>query len=88
MRPFALATPPPPHMRRQRAGNIVNISSIGGLIAIPFQALYSASKFALESMTASLRMEVRPFGIRVVLIEPGDTKTPITEHRRYYGIRM
>jgi len=75
-------------MRRQRAGNIVNISSIGGLIAIPFQALYSASKFALEGMTASLRMEVRPFGIRVVLIEPGDTKTPITEHRRYYGIRM
>jgi NAD(P)-dependent dehydrogenase (short-subunit alcohol dehydrogenase family) len=70
-----------PIMRSRRDGYIVNISSIGGLIAIPYQPLYSASKFAMEGMMESLRLEVRRFGIRVVLIEPGDTKTPITQNR-------
>jgi NAD(P)-dependent dehydrogenase (short-subunit alcohol dehydrogenase family) len=70
-----------PMMRRQGGGYIVNIGSIGGLIALPYQPLYSASKFALEGMTESLRLEVRPFGIRVVIIEPGDTKTEITQNR-------
>ena len=70
-----------PLMRKQQAGYIVNIGSIGGLIAIPYQPLYSASKFALEGMMESLRMETRPFGVRVVLIEPGDTRTAITENR-------
>jgi short-subunit dehydrogenase len=60
-----------PVMRRQGVGYIVNIGSIGGLIAIPYQPLYSASKFALEGMTESLRLEVRPFGVRVVIVEPG-----------------
>jgi NAD(P)-dependent dehydrogenase (short-subunit alcohol dehydrogenase family) len=68
--------------RRQGSGYIVNVGSIGGLIAIPYQPLYSASKFALEGMTESLRMEVRRFGIRVIIIEPGDTKTVITQNRR------
>lgn len=63
-------------------GCIVNIGSIGGLIAIPYQPLYSASKFALEGMTESLRLEVPSFGIRVVIIEPGDTKTEITRKRK------
>ena len=71
-----------PIMRRQGRGYIVNIGSIGGLIAIPYQPMYSASKFALEGMTESLRLEVRAFGIRVVLIEPGDTRTEITANRR------
>jgi NAD(P)-dependent dehydrogenase (short-subunit alcohol dehydrogenase family) len=71
-----------PIMRDQCGGYIVNIGSIGGLIAIPYQPLYSASKFALEGMTESLRLEVRPFGIRVVIVEPGDTKTEITQNRR------
>jgi NAD(P)-dependent dehydrogenase (short-subunit alcohol dehydrogenase family) len=71
-----------PVMRRQRSGYIVNIGSIGGLIAIPFQPMYSASKFALEGMTESLRLEVRQFGINVVIIEPGDTKTEITRNRK------
>jgi NAD(P)-dependent dehydrogenase (short-subunit alcohol dehydrogenase family) len=71
-----------PAMRSQRSGYIVNIGSIGGLVAIPYQAMYSASKFALEGFSESLRMEVRPFGIRVVIIEPGDHKTALTENRR------
>jgi NAD(P)-dependent dehydrogenase (short-subunit alcohol dehydrogenase family) len=70
-----------PAMRSQRSGYIVNIGSIGGLIAIPYQAMYSASKFALEGLSESLRMEVRPFGVKVVIIEPGDHKTAITQNR-------
>jgi short-subunit dehydrogenase len=60
----------------------VNIGSIGGLVAIPYQGLYSASKFALEGLTESLRLEVAQFGVRVVLIEPGDHRTSITDNRR------
>jgi NAD(P)-dependent dehydrogenase (short-subunit alcohol dehydrogenase family) len=71
-----------PIMRRQHGGYIVNISSIGGLIGIPFQSLYSASKFAVEGFTEALRAEVRRFGIRVVMIEPGDFHTGFTAHRR------
>lgn len=71
-----------PIMRKQQSGYIVNISSLAGLIGIPFQALYSASKFALEGLIETLRMEVRPFGIKVVLVEPGDFHTPFTIHRK------
>lgn len=70
-----------PIMRGQGGGYIVNIGSIGGLIAIPYQPFYSASKFALEGMSESLRLEVGAMGIRVVIIEPGDTRTPITQNR-------
>jgi NAD(P)-dependent dehydrogenase (short-subunit alcohol dehydrogenase family) len=72
-----------PIMRAQGSGYIVNIGSIGGLIAIPYQGLYSASKFALEGLTESLRLEVSRFGIRVVLIEPGDHRTSFTDSRRF-----
>jgi NAD(P)-dependent dehydrogenase (short-subunit alcohol dehydrogenase family) len=70
-----------PTMRVRRAGLIVNVSSLAGRIGLPFQGLYSATKFALEGLTEALRMEVKPFGVRVVLIEPGDFRTPFTDHR-------
>lgn len=70
-----------PALRASR-GRIINISSLGGLVALPFQAFYSASKFALEGYTEALRAEVREFGVRVVLVEPGDFRTGFTEKRR------
>ena len=63
-----------PHMRNQRFGKIVNITSIGGKIATPFGGWYHASKFAVEALSDSLRMEVKPFGIDVIVIEPGRRK--------------
>lgn len=71
-----------PAMRKQGAGLILNVSSLGGLVGLPFQGLYSASKFAVEGATEALRMEVRPFGVRVALIEPGDFRTGFTAQRR------
>lgn len=70
-----------PILRQQGSGHIVNIGSIGGLIALPYQGLYSASKFALEGLTESLRLEVRGLGVKVVLIEPGDHRTSLTGNR-------
>lgn len=64
-----------PQMRAQGAGKIVNISSIGGKMATPFGGWYHASKFALEGLSDSLRNEVKPFGIDVILIEPGGIKS-------------
>jgi NAD(P)-dependent dehydrogenase (short-subunit alcohol dehydrogenase family) len=65
-----------PHIRNAR-GRIVNISSIGGRVAIPLAGPYAASKFALEGMSDSLRRELRPWGMHVALIEPGAVATPI-----------
>lgn len=64
-----------PQMRSQGAGTIVNVSSIGGEIALPLGAWYYASKHALEALTDTLRQEVKRFGIEVVLIQPGIIKT-------------
>lgn len=64
-----------PHMRAQRSGRIVNISSVLGFLPAPYMGLYSASKHAVEGMSETLDHEVRKFGIRVVLVEPSFTKT-------------
>ncbi|WP_432845848.1 oxidoreductase [Amycolatopsis sp. CA-161197] len=64
-----------PVMRAQRSGRIVNISSMGGKIYTPLGAWYHGTKFALEGFSDSLRMEVRPFGIDVVVVEPGGIAT-------------
>lgn len=58
-------------MRQQQGGQIINISSIGGLISLPFSSVYCASKYAVEGYTEALRYEVAPFNIRVSLVEPG-----------------
>jgi NAD(P)-dependent dehydrogenase (short-subunit alcohol dehydrogenase family) len=64
-----------PYMRAQSTGKIVNITSIGGKIHEPLGSWYHATKFAVEGMSDCLRMEVKPFGIDVIIIEPGGIKT-------------
>jgi NAD(P)-dependent dehydrogenase (short-subunit alcohol dehydrogenase family) len=71
-----------PHMRRQGGGYIVNVSSLSGIFGAPFGGLYSASKFAVEGMSEALRFEVRRFGIRVVVIEPGTHASGLASRRR------
>ena len=66
---------------RQSKGRIINISSLASEIPIPYQAFYCASKAALDQYALALQMEVKPFGIQVTNIMPGDTKTSFTEHR-------
>ena len=71
-----------PIMREHGGGRIVLISSLGGLLGLPFQAYYSASKFALEGFAEALAYEVSPFGISVTLAEPGNVATGFTDNRR------
>jgi NAD(P)-dependent dehydrogenase (short-subunit alcohol dehydrogenase family) len=68
-----------PHMRRQGRGRIVLVSSIAGILAIPYQAHYSMSKYAVEALAEGLRQEVRGFGITVTAVKPGDIRTRIHE---------
>jgi len=69
--PMALTRLVLPHMRAQRFGRIVNVSSVGGMTAMPTMSVYSASKFALEGASESLWYEVRPWGLHVTLVQPG-----------------
>ena len=71
-----------PQMRRQGSGRVINLSSLAGLVAIPYQAFYCASKHAIEAYTEALRMEMKPFGIHVSMMEPGDFATSFTDNRR------
>jgi len=70
-----------PHLRQQGGGTIINFSSLGGLMGLPFQSFYSASKFAIEGLSEALRMEVRAFNIKVIVINPGDFHTSNTANR-------
>lgn len=69
--PMALIRGVLPHMRKKRSGHIINISSVGGMMAMPTMSIYSASKFALEEATEALWYEVRPWKINVCLVQPG-----------------
>jgi NAD(P)-dependent dehydrogenase (short-subunit alcohol dehydrogenase family) len=66
-----------PLMRKQRSGTIVNVSSVGGRIGLPVLSAYHGTKFALEGLSESMAYELEPFGIRVVIIEPGVIRTNI-----------
>ncbi len=83
-----------PAMRERQSGQIMQVSSIGGLIALPFNSAYAASKFALEGYSESLRHELIPFGVYVTLIEPEQVHTDTLEtsvvlartpHSAYHG---
>ena len=64
-----------PHMRRQRSGHVMNISSIGGYIGFPGWGVYGSTKFAIEGLSESLAVEVKPLGINVTVVEPGFFRT-------------
>ncbi len=73
-----------PAMRQQKEGTIINFGSIGGLMGLPFQGYYSASKFAIEGISEALRMEIKQFNIKVVVLNPGDFHTNNTANRRNF----
>lgn len=64
-----------PHMRKMRSGNILNISSLVGLVSFPGMGVYSSSKFALEGMSEALAQEIAPLGIKLTIVEPGAFRT-------------
>ena len=71
-----------PYMRQQKSGKIIALSSIGGLMGLPFQGFYSASKFAIEGYCEALRLETKKLGIKVVVLRPGDFSTGFTGSRK------
>jgi NAD(P)-dependent dehydrogenase (short-subunit alcohol dehydrogenase family) len=77
-----------PFMRQQKRGHIINVGSLSGLSPIPFLGIYSASKFALEGYTETLRHEVKPFNVHVSLTEAGFLKTPMMNHRQVGANRI
>ena len=68
-------------MREKKAGLIINFSSLMGVFGIPFQSAYTATKFAIEGLSECLSMEVKKFGIKVVMIEPGDHRSSSIKYR-------
>lgn len=77
-----------PHMRKQRQGRIINLSSIGGIMGLPYQGYYSASKFAIEGFSEALSAEVKRFGISVSMVEPGDFATGFTASRKNSSLTL
>lgn len=75
-----------PFMRQQKSGLIINITSIAGYMGLPYRGIYSASKGALELVSEALSIEVKPFGINVVNIAPGEFATDIASHRYHAPI--
>ena len=71
-----------PYMRQQGSGKIIALSSIGGLMGLPFQGFYSASKFAIEGYCEALRLEIKSLGIKVIVLRPGDFATGFTGSRK------
>lgn len=80
--PMALARLCLPAMRAQRWGRIINVSSVGGMMAMPTMAVYSASKFALEGASEALWYEVRPWNVKITLVQPGFVNSGSFENTR------
>jgi len=70
-----------PYMRKQQSGHIINISSVASEMGLPYRAIYSASKAAVDKITEALRMEVSKYNIQVCSVQPADINTPIGDHR-------
>lgn len=83
--PFRLMTAVLPGMRKRGSGVIINVSSVAGRVSAPLNGLYSASKYALEAVSESLKYEAGHFGIRVHIVEPGGVETAFTDNRRLVG---
>ncbi len=73
-----------PYMREQMSGTIINVSSAGAPLSLPFQAFYSSTKSAVSSMTEALRIEVKPYNIKVCAVLPGDIVTEFTDKRKTF----
>lgn len=71
-----------PYLRRFAPSRLIQISSLAAHVALPYQSLYCASHFAISGLCQSLRYELTPHGVRVILVEPGSVRTPLTENRR------
>src|SRR5512133_2193729 len=69
-----------PHMRAQRRGRVINVSSLSGFVPSPFMAIYTSTKHAVEGYSGSLDHEVREHGVRILLVEPGPVNTPFGDH--------
>jgi NAD(P)-dependent dehydrogenase (short-subunit alcohol dehydrogenase family) len=70
-----------PHMRAQKSGTIINVGSLAGKVSAPFGGVYSASKHAVEALSDALYFELHPFGVRVVVVEPGGFETEFGANR-------
>ena len=85
--PLSVAQQLLPVMREQQSGLIINVTSIGGYMGLPFRGFYSASKGALGIVSEALRMEVKQFGVDVVTLAPGDYATDIAARRIYSPLK-
>lgn len=74
-----------PQMRERGAGVVVNVSSVAGRVAAPFNGFYASTKYALEAMSEAMHYELRHFGVRTALIEPGVIETNFANNVRHYG---
>ena len=79
--PIAMIKAVLPHMRKQRNGLIINVTSIAGYMGLPYRGIYSATKGALELVTEAMRMEVKDFGVKMTNVAPGDFATNIAAGR-------